>query len=137
MVKQTTRSEIRIDSKQKLETHGLMCSIIDFSLSRLQTEPKRIYYSNLEQENWLFSGDSAVSQQYDVYRSMKNLMIKDGWNEFRPRTNVLWLEFVLNALISRLPASKRKGDTLQRLQQIISALPDCSCSSDVMDLRKK
>lgn len=121
LVKSTTRRDIRIDSKTKIETAGLICAIIDFSLSRLENSENQALYHDLSQESWLFHGDADVSDQYEVYRKMKGIVGED-WSRFKPKTNVAWLEHILTALLSKLPVSKRKGPVFAQLDSYLSVL---------------
>jgi hypothetical protein len=84
-------------------THGIEATIIDFTLSRLETSelatffikaalynfPCRsdgnIYYYALEDEGF-FTGVNDI--QYDVYRKMRSLN-DNNWKDFNPATNVL------------------------------------------------
>lgn len=114
LIKSTFRSDIRIDSKTKIETAGIMCSIIDFSFSRLKSLQGELLYCDLSKENWLFEGNSDSCEQYDIYRKMKNLC-QSSWAEFHPETNLLWLGHILSSLLTKLPASKRKCQIFEQL----------------------
>jgi hypothetical protein len=98
---------IRFDGANQIASGGLIVHIIDFSLARLQTA-KRLIYSDLSADGWLFDGDATKSAQYEVYRKMRDL-VKGDWAGFYPRTNLFWLEYVAKALFDRLPAPKQKS----------------------------
>lgn len=121
LVRETYRADIRIDSKTKLETAGILCSIIDFSFSRLKSAQGEILFCDLSQEGWLFEGSSDSGQQYEMYRMMKSFC-HNGWAEFHPETNLLWLGHILSSLLIKLPVPKRRGqlfDQLSKLEQSI------------------
>ncbi|KAI9795872.1 MAG: hypothetical protein M1835_005068 [Candelina submexicana] len=88
---------------------------------------KEVGFYDLEHDPALFEGDAHVDYQYEIYRLMRNEIFgssgcsedttKDenrvldtedaGWHAHHPRTNVLWLHYILSSLLNRtFPVSK-------------------------------
>ncbi|KAJ2238497.1 hypothetical protein H4R99_000002 [Coemansia sp. RSA 1722] len=95
-----------------IPSYKVRCTIIDYTLSRLHidndendmvgTKPanydasNNVFYVALKDEA-LFRGEGDI--QYDVYRQMRKC--SDGkWDGFYPKTNVLWLTYVLHKIIT-------------------------------------
>lgn len=96
----------------------LQSTIIDFTLSRIG-EDDDLYWFDLASEPELFSGDASVDEQFEVYRSMRSLLLQHSsralgasmstseheeepasWSEkFDPRTNVLWIHYLVRKLL--------------------------------------
>ena len=75
LVKETKEKfvQFRVDGVvYQVETHGVMTTIIDFSLSRLfSREDDCIVYKNLRQDPTLFTAkgrDKGGDYQFDIYR---------------------------------------------------------------------
>lgn len=85
----------------QVETHGVMTTIIDFSLSRLfSREDDCIVYKNLRQDPTLFTAkgrDKGGDYQFDIYRKMRAENDND-WEAFCPKTNVFWLHYLLEKM---------------------------------------
>ncbi|KAJ1932899.1 hypothetical protein EC988_009301 [Linderina pennispora] len=95
-------------------SYRLRCTIIDYTLSRLHVEndpadaattvstpanympENNVFYVDLKDEA-LFRGEGDI--QYEVYRKMRACSNKD-WKGFYPRTNVLWLTYVLHKILT-------------------------------------
>lgn len=95
-------------------SQGVQCSIIDYSLSRLELPPE-IMYRDLECLPWLFEGDSQRDPQYQVYKDMQEAVQKN-WTRFTPKTNILWFSFILQRLLER--AVKRPKPLLEALNDM-------------------
>ncbi|KAJ1821084.1 hypothetical protein LPJ56_003310 [Coemansia sp. RSA 2599] len=94
-----------------IPSYKVRCTIIDYTLSRLHvdndandavgTKPanydptNNVFYVALKDEA-LFCGEGDI--QYDVYRQMRECS-KKKWDGFHPKTNVLWLAYVLHKII--------------------------------------
>lgn len=87
------------------------------------------YYRNLEDEEWIFSGDAELNEQYEVYRQMR-AEVKQEWRPFNPRTNILWLRHLV---VGMLKGSRRKGsrvdkaalEALADLKDRLTDYPNC------------
>lgn len=106
LVKETLLDHIEVPGMKTVRTEGVLCSIIDCSISRF-TAPGRVCYRDLEAEEWIFEGDAKVDPQYEVYREMRTVT-KQQWRAFHPLTNLLWLKFVVNALLKTQSSKKNK-----------------------------
>lgn len=59
--------------------------------------------------------------QFEIYRLMKK-RINDDWQKFEPYTNILWLDYILEKMITQLrylrTNSKTHKNHLRKLSQI-------------------
>ncbi|XP_019419865.1 PREDICTED: serine/threonine-protein kinase haspin homolog isoform X2 [Lupinus angustifolius] len=79
-----------------VKTYGLLVSIIDFTLSRINTGD-RILYLDLSSDPDLFKGPKG-DKQSETYRRMKEVT-EDWWEGSFPKTNVLWLHYLVDILL--------------------------------------
>ncbi|KAJ2803868.1 Serine/threonine-protein kinase haspin, partial [Coemansia helicoidea] len=95
-----------------IPSYRLRCTIIDYTLSRLHIDndaqdaagarpagydaANNVFYVALKDEA-LFRGEGDI--QYDVYRQMR-AAAADRWEGFHPHTNVLWLVYVLQKILT-------------------------------------
>ncbi|PON98252.1 Tyrosine-protein kinase [Trema orientale] len=82
--------------KMFVRTFGLLVSIIDFTLSRINTG-EDILFLDLSSDPYLFKGPRG-DKQSETYRKMKEVT-EDCWEESFPRTNVLWLQYLVDILL--------------------------------------
>lgn len=89
----------------EVPTGKVEVSIIDFTLSRISKDGYTVY-DDLSKYSDLFTGDAAQDFQFEVYRLMAQ---ENGgeWSHFCPRTNVLWLNYLLDKLLSHKKYSSR------------------------------
>ncbi|KAB2048701.1 hypothetical protein ES319_A13G129000v1 [Gossypium barbadense] len=86
-----------LEGKQiSFRTYGLSVSIIDFTLSRINTG-ENILFLDLSQDPYLFKGPKG-DKQSETYRKMKEVT-EDHWEGSFPRTNVLWLVYLVDILL--------------------------------------
>lgn len=120
--------------------------IIDFTLSRI-TNDGVVVYNDLSQDEELFTAEGDY--QFEIYRMMqqKNGYVKcfyislrtvykfsyfycfrNEWQHFEPYTNVLWLDYVLDKMISGVhysyPKSKIHRSYMQKLREIQKTILD-------------
>lgn len=81
--------------------------LIDFNFSRLET--KKIVYTDLNQEQWLFEGDPSVDPQFGVYKKMK-VSCKNDWMSFNEKSNLLWIVYLLDKLHLKIKTLKVSED---------------------------
>jgi hypothetical protein len=93
------------DRQFHVTTHGVHCRLIDFSLSRASIG-QTVFHSDLSAEASLFDGKG--DRQFDIYRQMRDIC-KDEWQRFCPRTNVLWLHYLLDKLLLKTRSVRRRG----------------------------
>jgi serine/threonine-protein kinase haspin len=117
LVKETEIARF-IDGNDTFTFDGISCSIIDYSLSRMR-DTAGVAYRDLESIDWLFEGDSSVDSQYQVYKDMRINKGSASWKEFRPRSNILWLEFILERLVQ---SQKKSIQTPKGLFTALSGL---------------
>ncbi|KAF3956877.1 hypothetical protein ACB098_03G007000 [Castanea mollissima] len=79
-----------------VKTFGLLISIIDFTLSRINTG-EDILFLDLSSDPYLFKGPKG-DRQSETYRKMKEVT-DDCWEGSFPRTNVLWLLYLVDILL--------------------------------------
>ncbi|KAG7024044.1 Serine/threonine-protein kinase haspin-like protein [Cucurbita argyrosperma subsp. argyrosperma] len=79
-----------------VQTFGLQISIIDFTLSRINTG-EDILFLDLSSDPDLFKGAKG-DRQSETYRKMKEVT-GDCWEGSFPRTNVLWLLYLVHILL--------------------------------------
>ncbi|KOM39302.1 hypothetical protein LR48_Vigan03g268400 [Vigna angularis] len=84
--------------KMLVKTYGLIISIIDFTLSRINTGD-RILYLDLSSDPDLFKGPKG-DKQSETYRKMKEVT-EDWWEGSCPKTNVLWLIYLVDILLTK------------------------------------
>ncbi|XP_027349484.1 serine/threonine-protein kinase haspin homolog [Abrus precatorius] len=91
--------QFTLDGRTMLvKTYGLIISIIDFTLSRINTG-NRILYLDLSSDPELFKGPKG-DKQSETYRRMKDVT-EDWWEGRYPKTNVLWLIYLVDILLTK------------------------------------
>ncbi len=114
---------------------GVICSIIDYSLSRVSVSggEEQVLFRDLDCLPWLFEGDETVDSQFQVYKDMKEAKgFERSWRDFCPKSNVLWMVFLLERLvlkqkITKLKKPKRLHDELKALAKRAISYPSiCS-----------
>ncbi|XP_055353097.1 uncharacterized protein LOC129599006 [Paramacrobiotus metropolitanus] len=99
LVMATDAEEIRFkceNIRYAVATHGVHATLIDCTLSRIDTGQGEVY-KNLSDDPALFTG-SVKDPQSEVYRAMKRAT-NDDWKTFCPKTNVIWVEYVVSSLV--------------------------------------
>ena len=88
-----------------VDTCGIEITIIDFSLSRLTSSVDGCtIYNNLAEDPSLFKAlgaDRGGDYQFDIYRMMQKEN-KNSWEEFNPKTNLFWLHYMLEKMITEV-----------------------------------
>ncbi|KAK8994254.1 hypothetical protein V6N11_045353 [Hibiscus sabdariffa] len=109
--KDSVTMKFMLEGKQiSFRTYGLSVSIIDFTLSRLNTG-ENILFLDLSQDPYLFKGPKG-DKQSETYRKMKEVT-EDHWEGSFPRTNVLWLMYLVDILLLKktyVRSSKNERD---------------------------
>ena len=86
---------------------GVIATIIDLGLSRMDASPTGVHWTAFEPE--VFEGEGDY--QFDIYRMMRNHN-GDSWREYRPLTNVM-------VFVPLLPAR----DQIDRVEILVASLP--------------
>ncbi|XP_038975128.1 serine/threonine-protein kinase haspin homolog isoform X2 [Phoenix dactylifera] len=84
--------------KMSAKTFGLTASIIDFTLSRINTG-EAILFLDLSADPGLFEGPKG-DKQSETYRKMKEVT-EEFWEGSFPKTNVLWLVYLVDLLLTK------------------------------------
>ncbi|XP_046361174.2 uncharacterized protein LOC124138512 [Haliotis rufescens] len=85
------------DGVVETESHGVMVSIIDFTLSRLRKDGCTVF-CDISKDDSLFEGTGDY--QFDIYRNMK-IENKNEWEPFNPHSNILWLHYLVDKLLKQ------------------------------------
>ncbi|KAK3863798.1 hypothetical protein Pcinc_030477 [Petrolisthes cinctipes] len=110
-----SKFSFKVDSETyTLKTHGLKATVIDFTLSRLKTK-HCVVYNNLALDPSLFTAEGDY--QFEIYRQMKKAN-ENEWETFTPYTNVLWLHYLLDKMLTECyyKNSKSKIHTKHRAE---------------------
>ncbi|KAF5729236.1 serine/threonine-protein kinase haspin [Tripterygium wilfordii] len=95
----TVTLKFTLEGKQIfVKTYGLVISIIDFTLSRINTG-EDILFLDLSTDPDLFKGPKG-DKQSETYRKMKEVT-NDFWEGSFPKTNVLWLIYLVDMLLMK------------------------------------
>ncbi|KYQ56681.1 Putative serine/threonine-protein kinase haspin like protein [Trachymyrmex zeteki] len=87
----------------KFPSKGVKVSIIDFTLSRMLYQGCCIY-NDLALDPALFTAHGEY--QFEIYRLMRD-KIQNDWRKFEPYTNVLWLHYILDKMITAVRYKKK------------------------------
>ncbi|KAI7729922.1 hypothetical protein M8C21_001225 [Ambrosia artemisiifolia] len=93
--------------KMHVKTYGLVASIIDFTLSRINTG-ESILFLDLSLDPGLFEGPKGDIQS-ETYRKMKRVT-EDCWEGSFPKTNVLWLQYLVDILLQKKDYDRTSRD---------------------------
>lgn len=105
----------------KIPSGNVKCFIIDLTLSRLEIDGF-IHFSDLDQDPSLFEADDSEDFQFTVYKLMKKDCVE--WSEFNPKTNIMWLKYLIEKLIDwKKPkkSDKKLKSLLKKLFESIEA----------------
>lgn len=90
-----------------VRTYGLLISIIDFTLSRLNAG-ETILFFDLTMDPAIFEGPKG-DKQSDTYRKMKDVT-EECWEGSFPKTNVLWLQYLVDILLLKKSFKRNAKD---------------------------
>ena len=96
-----------------VETGGVKTHIIDFSLSRLQDQ-EGIVFKDLAQDPELFLGKGDY--QFECYRMIRKNN-QDKWDKFCPKSNIIWLHYLVKKMIDGASQNKSEGVHYQKTSQ--------------------
>ncbi|KAI3806141.1 hypothetical protein L1987_22034 [Smallanthus sonchifolius] len=97
-----------LDGKKMIvKTYRLVASIIDFTLSRINTG-ESILFLDLSLDPGLFEGPKG-DKQSETYRKMKQVT-EDCWEGSFPKTNVLWLQYLVDILLQKKDYDRTSRD---------------------------
>ncbi|GFP80389.1 serine/threonine-protein kinase haspin, partial [Phtheirospermum japonicum] len=116
--------------KIQVKTFGLLISIIDFTLSRINTG-EDILFLDLSSDPELFEGPKG-DKQADTYRKMRDVT-GECWEGSFPKTNVLWLQYLVDILLLKKSyerSSKNERDLRSFKKRLNSYGSAKECASD-------
>ncbi|CAG8593177.1 15293_t:CDS:2 [Funneliformis caledonium] len=87
----------------EIKTFGVRACIIDYTLSRMERGNEIIHVDIVDEGYFTGKGD----YQFDVYRMMRE-ETKGDWKSFWPKTNVFWLHYIADKLLSAKKLTKPK-----------------------------
>ncbi|KAL8241661.1 hypothetical protein R6Q59_011963 [Mikania micrantha] len=93
--------------KMHVKTYGMVASIIDFTLSRMK-KGESIIFLDLSLDPGLFEGPKG-DKQSETYRKMKQVT-EDCWEGSFPKTNVLWLQYLVDILLQKKEYDRTSRD---------------------------
>lgn len=106
--KGSTALQFILEGKKLLvKTFGLLISIIDFTLSRINTG-EDILFLDLSSDPELFEGPKR-DKQADTYRKMRDVT-DECWEGSFPKTNVLWLQYLVDILLLKKSFERTSKD---------------------------
>ncbi|XP_031486957.1 serine/threonine-protein kinase haspin homolog isoform X2 [Nymphaea colorata] len=109
-------------------TFGLSISIIDFTLSRMNNG-NSILFMDLASDPALFEGPKG-DKQSETYRKM--LEVTHGcWEESFPKTNVLWLQYLVDVLLTKKTFGQTTKDE-RELRSLKKRLLSCNSAEDAL-----
>jgi len=111
------------DVNYSVDSCGLQVTIIDFTLSRIQSEDC-VIFTDLSTESDLFTGKEDL--QFNVYREIREHNGNE-WESFNPYTNVLWIHYLAQKLIEKI-ASRRSV-----LNIFMRSVLTCKSAYDILE----
>ncbi len=89
-------------------TGGILTTLIDFTLSRLDAEGGDVVYCDLQQDPEIFQGPKGDCQA-DTYRRMRTAT-KGDWSRCCPKTNALWLHYLADIMLQEKRFAMQAGE---------------------------
>ncbi|KAM0833398.1 hypothetical protein ACQ4PT_064283 [Festuca glaucescens] len=109
-------------------TFGLSISIIDFTLSRINTGDA-ILFLDLSEDPELFKGLKG-DKQAETYRKMKQIT-KEYWEGSFPQTNVVWLIYLVDIVLQKKYETCTSKDE-RELRSFKKRLSSCGSARDCL-----
>jgi hypothetical protein len=141
LIKETEETEIKYIVDQRsfsVPTSKISVSIIDFSLSRV-LKKGTLLHRDLEDEDGLFEGEG--DSQFEVYRKMRKES-KGDWAKFCPKTNIFWIEYLLDKILhcknlSKVGANDIKAiEMLEDLYSLVGGYDSCQHLIESQDFQE-
>ncbi|CAN6219667.1 unnamed protein product [Urochloa humidicola] len=112
------------------ETFGLNVSIIDFTLSRINTGTA-ILFLDLSADPALFQGKKG-DKQAETYRRMKDIT-QEHWEGSFPRTNVVWLIYLVDMVLHKMKSLALGAKVDRELRTFNKRLATYESARDCLD----
>lgn len=116
LVRETPLRTLKFYEYPSFKSHGVLCSIIDFSLSAYDHSQEH-HSRDLNEDQWIFQGDSSSDPQFQVYRDMLQ-EVKGDWEGKCYRTNVLWFAYLMEKLATRSTSKAFQKELLTAFSRI-------------------
>ncbi|XP_056408169.1 uncharacterized protein LOC130307916 isoform X2 [Hyla sarda] len=112
---------------------GIQVKIIDYTLSRLDKDGLTVF-CDLSTDEDLFLGEGDL--QFDVYRKMRQEN-QNAWSSYKPHSNVLWLHYLCDKLLTEVkyikkPTSAPQRRELRRLQDFRREVQQFGSATEVL-----
>ena len=115
---------------------GTQVTLIDYSLSRANFGNGKEFFYDFQKDKNLLNGEGDL--QYDMYRYMAEAVGDSSCRDFHPKTNVVWLYFVLRLLLQATnspgTSAAKKNRLMTTGEQMKVILQDIKKSIDPKDL---
>ncbi|KAA0722352.1 Serine/threonine-protein kinase haspin [Triplophysa tibetana] len=99
------------------ETRGVHVNIIDYSLSRLEIDGLTVS-CDISADEELFMGQGDY--QFEIYRLMKKEN-KNCWSTYNPHSNVLWLHYLADKLLTMSYKAKAQSSQHKTLKSSLKS----------------
>uniref|UniRef100_A0A671LWS9 Serine/threonine-protein kinase haspin n=1 Tax=Sinocyclocheilus anshuiensis TaxID=1608454 RepID=A0A671LWS9_9TELE len=100
-----------------IETRGVHVNIIDYSLSRLEIDGLTVS-CDISNDEELFMGQGDY--QFEIYRLMKKEN-NNCWSTYNPHSNVLWLHYLAEKLLSMNYKNKAQTNQQRTLKSALKS----------------
>ncbi|OEL22853.1 putative serine/threonine-protein kinase haspin-like protein [Dichanthelium oligosanthes] len=110
-------------------TFGLNVSIIDFTLSRINTGTA-ILFLDLSVDPALFQGKKG-DKQAETYRRMKEIT-QEHWEGSFPKTNVVWLIYLVDMVLHKMKSLALGAKVDRELRSLKKRLASCESARDCL-----
>ncbi|RLM84332.1 hypothetical protein C2845_PM04G29210 [Panicum miliaceum] len=110
-------------------TFGLNVSIIDFTLSRINTGTA-ILFLDLSADPALFQGKKG-DKQAETYRRMKEIT-QEHWEGSFPKTNVVWLIYLVDMVLHKMKSLALGAKVDRELRSFKKRLASCESARDCL-----
>ncbi|KAH8318197.1 hypothetical protein KR067_012721, partial [Drosophila pandora] len=111
---------------------GVIVTIIDYTLSRV-TIDECCHFNDLSTDAELFT--ATGDYQYDIYRMMRK-ELGNNWSSFAPKTNVLWLSYLISKLQGKVKYESEHTRThkinLQKLKDLHNTILSYKSAADCL-----
>ncbi|KAM3910033.1 serine/threonine-protein kinase haspin, partial [Leptodactylus fuscus] len=117
----------------EIPSAGIQVKIIDYTLSRLDKDGLTVF-CDLSTDEELFLGEGDL--QFEVYRKMRQEN-QNVWSLYKPHSNVLWLHYLCDKLLSQVsyikkPTSAAQRRDLRRLQDFRREVQQFGSATEVL-----
>lgn len=117
-----------------IPTHGVKATIIDYTLSRIVYK-NICLYQDLAADPLLF--EAVGDYQFDIYRQMQT-HTEDSWERYEPYTNILWLHYLIDKMISGARYTSKKNqkhrNVIEQLMKVRDELLDLKSAFEYAEL---